>query len=846
MTHSQSKSTPFNLSSSSSSTTISTTSNQIKSNHNHTNKSNSIIIPSVQDTLEDLSSLLSSFRKILPLRNQFTKLIPAHLRQLARWCVRLLATMLHSRNLLASNLAYDFTIVLLKLIINLFFREIRPRGSHKIPKKGPVIFVAAPHHNQFLDPIILMSEVRAAENARRVSFLIAEKSMKRPFIGLMARIMQSISVTRAADNAKDGTGSIFLLEQDLTIIHGSQTCFTNELSPRMQLMLSKQFGFATVEVVEVINNVQLRVKKAFTSKASDVLRDEGMKITSGNDTAGLTFKVLPYIDQTRMYSRVYEKLKNGGCLGIFPEGGSHDRTDLLPLKAGVSIMALGAMSANPEIKVRIVPVGLSYFHPHRFRSRAVVEFGSPIEIPQQLVRDFESGNEEKKAAIGKVMDLVYDGLKSVTIQTPDYDTLQVIQAARRLYRPPNRHVSLGTVVELNKRFITGYLRYQDEPRVQALKQKTLQYNKALSYLGLKDHQVDKVDRRWWKSLILLCFRAGLVTGWGVLALPGVVLNAPMFICASIISRKKAKEALAASTVKIAGRDVLATWKVLVSLGLAPPLYLMYVAIAVSLAVKYDLPRKYLMWTPLAMLIALPSIGYSALKFGEVGMDVYKSLRPLLLSLSGDRRQIERVRGMRTELQEELHGVIEEYAPKIWENFDQFRIHSPSAEVDPIGSPRRTKHLAHSRSATDLIHHPLSWLDERLFGWSQHDSLRRRRRSTGRGLWAGEEGEEEIATPSSVASGYSSEAGDDNEEDGDYDSVVGMLSRFTSGSGSGSGTPGVRSRRGSRASRSKSMVNLTELTTTSASTADSAKSSALGERAEVGDEGVRRTAAAGRK
>lgn len=241
-----------------------------------------------------------------------------------------------------------------------------------------------------------------------------------------------------------------------------------------------------------------------------------------------------------MYSRVYEKLKNGGCLGIFPEGGSHDRTDLLPLKAGVSIMALGAMSANPEITVRIVPVGLSYFHPHRFRSRAVVEFGNPIEIPQQLVRDFENGNEDKKQAIGKVMELVYDGLKSVTIQAPDYETLQVIQAARRLYRPPDRHVSLGTVVELNKRFITGYLRYQHEPRVQALKQKTLEYNKSLGYLGLKDHQVDKVNRIWWKSLILLCFRAGLVTGWGILALPGVVLNAPMFICASIVSRRKAK------------------------------------------------------------------------------------------------------------------------------------------------------------------------------------------------------------------------------------------------------------------------------------------------------------------
>lgn len=780
---------------------------QLHSNHSintlaHTPKR---ITHSLQDTLEDLSSLLHSFRKIVPLSHRLARFAPGLLQRFSRSCVQMVAQMLYNRNLLASNVAYDLAIFLLKLIINLFFREIRPRGSHKIPIRGPLIFVAAPHHNQFLDPIILMSEVRAAESARRVSFLAAEKSMKRPFIGLMARVMQSISVTRATDDAKDGSGRLFLHnnESDPCIIQGTGTLFTRELSPRKQIMLPKYLGSATLEVVEVLSDCQVKVKKPFSTKVMEALRDEGMKIEARVDSGavGVTFKVLPYVDQTQMYSKVFDKLKNGGCLGIFPEGGSHDRTDLLPLKAGVSIMALGAMSSNPEITVRIVPVGLSYFHPHRFRSRAVVEFGTPIEIPQELVRDFEKGNECKKAAIGKVMDLVYDGLKSVTVQAPDYDTLQVIQAARRLYRPPDRHVSLSTVVELNKRFITGYLRYKDEPRVMALKSKTLEYNKSISYLGLKDHQVEKVNRPWWKSLILLCFRAGLVTGWGVLALPGVILNSPMFICASIISRKKAKEALAASSVKIAGRDVLATWKVLVSLGLAPPLYIFYVTIAIWLAVKYDVPQKHIIWTPIGMLFALPSIGYSALKFGEVGMDVYKSLRPLLLSLLGDQNQLERVRRMRSELQTELHAVIEEYAPKIWDNFEQTRIHTPSADVPPMSSDgRKSMGLGYGSRGADIINHPLSWLDERLFGWSQYDShSHRRRRLRRRKSEPVLNGEQDQNT--------SEEATSDSEDDegGDYDSVVGMLSRFT-GTGTGNG---LKSRRTSRGSRSRSHLNLTE-------------------------------------
>lgn len=83
------------------------------------------------------------------------------------------------------------------------------------------------------------------------------------------------------------------------------------------------------------------------------------------------------------------------------------------------------------------------------------------------------------------------------------------------------------------------------------------------------------------------------------------------------------EALAASSVKIKGNDVLATWKVLVALAGAPTLYSIYAIGAIVLAFKYDLPRKYKIWAPIATMAGLPLIGYSALKFGEVGVDVYK-------------------------------------------------------------------------------------------------------------------------------------------------------------------------------------------------------------------------------
>lgn len=49
-----------------------------------------------------------------------------------------------------SELSYDAFMFFWRIITQIFFREIRPRGAFNIPKEGPVIFVGAPHSNQVL------------------------------------------------------------------------------------------------------------------------------------------------------------------------------------------------------------------------------------------------------------------------------------------------------------------------------------------------------------------------------------------------------------------------------------------------------------------------------------------------------------------------------------------------------------------------------------------------------------------------------------------------------------------------------------------------------------------------
>merc|ERR1719446_1556618 len=150
-------------------------------------------------------------------------------------------------------------------------------------------------------------------------------------------------------------------------------------------------------------------------KGTDIISDTELtldsEVSASEPDAQLHFKVMPKVDQTSMYDAVFQCLHEGRCLGIFPEGGSHDRTDLLPLKAGVAIIALDAYRKK-HLRVPIVPVGLNYFKGHHFRGRVVVEFGAPIHIDDSL---YEKHETDKRAAVESVLKIVTTGMRSTIV-----------------------------------------------------------------------------------------------------------------------------------------------------------------------------------------------------------------------------------------------------------------------------------------------------------------------------------------------------------------------------------------------------------------------------------------------
>lgn len=101
-------------------------------------------------------------------------------------------------------------------------------------------------------------------------------------------------------------------------------------------------------------------------------------------------------------------------LAIFPEGGSHDRTELLPLKPGVAIMALRAAMEGAE-DILVVPLGLNYYQAHKILSRATIQVGTPIVIRDELVQLYQKDRREAVAELLSEIEQVSNSPSYITM-----------------------------------------------------------------------------------------------------------------------------------------------------------------------------------------------------------------------------------------------------------------------------------------------------------------------------------------------------------------------------------------------------------------------------------------------
>jgi glycerol-3-phosphate O-acyltransferase/dihydroxyacetone phosphate acyltransferase len=499
-------------------------------------------------------------------------------------------------------MVYTFTVNLRELlyfavkvffhsILSIFFNDVQVVGKENIPSYGPVIFTSN-HANQFMDGIMIMCTCQ-----RKISYLVADKSWNRAIIGHLAWAMGAVPVKRAQDSAKVGSGTVSIRSDDIAAIDesitnsvlevtGKDSKFTTEMKAGDKIRLP---GSALgIKIASVISDTSMTLKV-----------EEGIKeLLSSRAFDDTTFDILPRIDQADVYRYVLEKMSSGGTIGIFPEGGSHDRTDLLPLKVGVALIAYSELEKD-GINVPIVPVGLNYFRAHRFRGKATVEFGSPTYIDPSTLALYKRGGADKRRVCNDLLERIENSMRSVIVSVPDYETMQIIHAARRLYRPDARTETAEQRQDMGRRFAEGYKRLLiqssgNPPQEWVdLQKRILGYQKELNELGIRDYQVTGLDHEEVEigeettgskadtvlhrmnvigHIVHLMFLVMLA------APPALLLNLPVGLAARIYSNRRRIVALEQSKVKIKGYDVMLSERVLACIVLVPSLWFFYGAL----------------------------------------------------------------------------------------------------------------------------------------------------------------------------------------------------------------------------------------------------------------------------
>ncbi|GMH71033.1 hypothetical protein TL16_g05552 [Triparma laevis f. inornata] len=540
------------------------------------------------------------------------------------------------RKLPRTPLSYAFAKRIFRFILKVFFRRIDALNQNVVPEDGPIILVGN-HANQFVDGMNLV-----ASSSRAISFLIAQKSYDRRYIGDVAKAIGAVPVLRPQDIAFKGTGRILRIEEDAEngtckIIGDADCRFTEVDIKKGAKIRGKWEGDLLVSEPPTKNN-ELSIAPLREPKAS--VPKEGCE-----------YKILPKIDQKQVFNKVFQVLAKNGTIGIFPEGGSHDQGHLIPLKAGVTIMALGAASQGTPVK--IVPCGLIYFHAHRFRSKAVVQYGQPFDPPVDLVELYKT---DSRKACSALLEIITKKLMEVTVNTPDYKTNKLLQTVRRMYQPDKLKQLTGRdYMAYSRKFTNGFEKLQNTPQAQALMKEVEEYTTDLTSCGWKDKELKLINR------VELTYKNTL-TVWGYilthalivlvafpLSFPGIILNFPIMY----LSRNKAlamqKIALAGSKVKVGAYDVVAS-EMVKSAGIFVPIfYIIYIVVAAVLAgimIDESHPENYQMleWlVPLSIFLLLPTFSYYSILLSDHWYFSRKKVRAVVMRNSKDCRRLLKIR-----------------------------------------------------------------------------------------------------------------------------------------------------------------------------------------------------------
>lgn len=367
----------------------------------------------------------------------------------------------------------------------------------------------------------------------------------------------------------------------------------------------------------------------------------------------------------RSLDALAEQVAKGSFSCLFPEGTSHDSPHLLEIKTGAARFWYRARWRQPEGSPTpaIIPVGLHYRRKRGFRSRVLVEFHAPLDVPEfGLLPSEDTPEEVMKPRYRKLTDIIEGSLHGVVHATEDWEMHHLMHRARKLVRA-ERAKRAGAdpgATDMAERTLgfarvwSGYYqRKQTHPEaVDALLDRVREYDADLRALGLEDHELDHPGRMISWSLAGLLF-------WQLLLV--YVLLPPMLVIGFAVNLPPLVLLWALTKKVSTHRKDEATLKLMFGLLVFPATWALFGWSAAALHEQLHAWYPTLPYNPVLVgLVAAASAftgGLVALRYTELAHETSRTLR-IRLTRSRRRIALARLKVERSELFDLLIGMTE--------------------------------------------------------------------------------------------------------------------------------------------------------------------------------------------
>ncbi|MGI8787874.1 MAG: 1-acyl-sn-glycerol-3-phosphate acyltransferase [Pyrinomonadaceae bacterium] len=368
-----------------------------------------------------------------------------------------------------------------------------------------------------------------------------------------------------------------------------------------------------------------------------------------------TFEILPVyrrsdaagdMEKNRStFENCFELLKRGRCIAIFPEGISHDATELKPMKTGAARIALGALAvgenaANNQLK--IMAVGLYYTSKTAFRSEALIRYGEILEVEPVAL---DEAGEPPRDAVLHLTNKIETALRRVTLNLETPEELDTILKAEALFSSVYENLifkqTLTQTVERLQNLAEKYrlLRRENPEQIARLRERVERYENKLRTSGLTVESLSVLQHPTWYVFRYLILRVALLIVLAPLSIAGAFVHSPAYLFSNVVGLLFKKH----------GDDAAgSTYKILAACAAMPFTWLF-----IALVVLYFFGWQFaLLSIPLTIIC-----GYVALRSVETLVDLRVWIKSAWL-LFRERALFLRLLVERKTLQKEIGGIIE--------------------------------------------------------------------------------------------------------------------------------------------------------------------------------------------